>query len=119
MRILPASRPGTAAPTSEQAVNVETLSRGVAQNQKHLSRRPKALTPLEALDRRPSRFDIAPRPGTGTHKKTSRFSMPEKREVAQPCPGTPFPANRFQEKTPLAGRRRPALPRTTPQYHRR
>ena len=101
MRIWPASRPGTAAPTSEQAVNVETLSRVVARNQEHLSRRLKALASLEALDRRPSRFDIAPHPGTDTHKKTSRFSMPEKREVAQPCPGISFPRINFKRKRPL------------------
>ena len=87
--------------------------------QEHLGRRLKASAPPEALDRRPPRFDIAPHPGTDTHEKTPRFSTPEKRGVAQPCPGIPFPANEFQEKTPLAGRRRPALPRTTPQYHRR
>ena len=87
--------------------------------QEHLGRRLKASAPPEALDRRPPRFDIAPHPGTDTHEKPPRFSTPEKREVAQPCPGIPFPANEFEEKTPLAGRRRPALPRTTPQYHRR
>ena len=43
---------------------------------------------------------------------------PDKTKKARP--GSPRGGpQRMQGKTPLAGRRRPALPRTTPQYHRR
>lgn len=101
MRILPASRPGTAAPTSEQAVNVETLSRGVARNQKHLSRRPKALAPLEALDRRPSRFDIGLAPGPARIRKPPVSRCPRNGRWPSLARGRPSPLIDSKRKRPL------------------